>query len=86
MDRAAMVSPKEKIIAVDLAGAIAKAGVDPSLEGRALQNALIGAIADRRGYVDWTVDHAGWVVMLLFPQRQAFYGRKLSEGIARCLV
>jgi hypothetical protein len=80
------MSLEQTIFAADLAGAIARAGVDPSLEGRALQNALIGAIADRRGYVDWTVDHAGWVVMLLYPEEQTFYGSTLSEGLAWCLV
>jgi hypothetical protein len=59
-----MVSPEERIVAADLVGAIAKAGVNPLLEGRALQDALISAIADRQGYVDWTVDHAGWLVTL----------------------
>jgi hypothetical protein len=81
-----MVSPEEKILAADLAGAIAQAGVDPTLAGRALQDALISAIADRRGSCSWTVDHAGWVVSLLFPEAQTFYGRTLSEGLAWCSV
>ena len=48
-------------LAPDLAGAIARAGVDPTLDGRALQDALRRAIAVRRGYCSWDVDHAGWV-------------------------
>ena len=39
------------ILAADLASAIAQASVDPTLEGRALQDALLSAIADRRGYL-----------------------------------
>jgi hypothetical protein len=65
---------------------VAHAGVDPTLEGRALQDALRRAIATRRGYCDWTVDHAGWVVMLYHPEEQTFYGKTLEEGLAWCLV
>ena len=45
-------------------GTLAHAGVDPTLEGRALQDALRAAIATRRGYCWWDVDHAGWAVTL----------------------
>jgi hypothetical protein len=61
-------------------------GGDPTLEGRTVQDALISAIADRRGYVDWTVNHAGWVITLMYPEEQTFYGWTLSEGLAWCLV
>jgi hypothetical protein len=37
------------VLAHDLSGAIAQAGVDPTLEGRVLQDALRRAIAIRRG-------------------------------------
>jgi hypothetical protein len=73
-------------LAPDLAGAVAQAGVDPTLEPRELQAALRQAIATRRGYCDWTVDHAGWVVILLSPEEQEFYGRTLEEALAWCLV
>ena len=73
-------------LAPDLSGAIAQAGVDPTLEGSALQDTLRGAIATRRGYRDWSVDHAGWVVMLYSPEEQTFYGKTLEEGLAWCLV
>ena len=53
---------------------------------RALQNAPKAAIADRRGYVAWDVDHAGWVVELLRPERQTFHGGTLEEALAWCLV
>ena len=51
----------------DLAGAVARAGVDPTAAPRALQDALKAAIADRRGYVAWDVDEIGWRVDLLRP-------------------
>lgn len=52
------------IVAADLARAIAQAGGDPTLEGRALQDALPSAIAiaDRRGYLSWDVDDTGWLM------------------------
>jgi hypothetical protein len=74
------------VLAPDLAGAVAQAGVDPTLEGRALQDALRRAIATRRGYCSWDVDHAGWVVTLHSPDEQVFYGKSLEEGLAWCLV
>src|SRR5829696_7425642 len=46
------------VLALDLAGAVAQAGIDPTLEARALQDALRRAIATRRGYCWWDVDHA----------------------------
>jgi hypothetical protein len=35
---------------------------------------------------DWMVDHASWVVTLISPEEQAFYGRTLEEALASCLV
>jgi hypothetical protein len=61
---------------------VAYAGVDPTLEGRALQDALRPAIATRGGYCWWDVDHASWVVTLSSPEEQTFYGRTLEEGLA----
>ena len=74
------------ILAPDHACAVAQAGVDPPLEGRALPDALRRVIATRRGDCDWTVDHAGWVVMLLSPEEQTFSGMTLEEALAWCLV
>ena len=62
------------------------AGVDPTLTGRDLQDALRRAIATHRGYCGWTVDHAGWVVTLLSPEEETFYGRTLEEALAWGLV
>jgi hypothetical protein len=74
------------VLPADLAGAVAQAGVDPTLDGRALQDALRRAIATRRGYCSWDVDHAGWVVTLHSPDEQDFYGKSLEEALAWCLV
>jgi hypothetical protein len=73
-------------VAPDFAGAIDQAGVDPTLEGRALQDALRRAITTRRGSCSWTVDHASWVVTLRSPEEHDFYGRTLEEAPAWCLV
>jgi hypothetical protein len=81
-----MSAPDCSILARDFAGTIAYAGIDPTLEGRALQDALRAAIAARRGYSWWDVDHAGWVVTLDRPERQEFSGRTLEEALAWCLV
>jgi hypothetical protein len=87
MERAALVSTRTcSILAPDLAAAVAQAGVDPTLDGRALQDALRSAIATRRGSCSWTVDHAGWVVTLHSPEEQDFYGKTLEEALAWCLV
>jgi hypothetical protein len=67
-------------------GTIAYAGVDPTLEGRTLQDALRRAIATRRCNCSWTVDHAGWLVTLSSPDEQKFYGRALEEVLAWCLI
>lgn len=78
--------PERPVLAPDLAGAVAQAGVDPTLEGRALQDALRRAIASRRGYCSWDVDHAGWVVALHSPEEHDFSGRTLEEALAWTLV
>lgn len=40
------------------------------------------AIASRRGSGDWTVDHAGWVVILMSPEEQSFSDRTLEDALA----
>jgi hypothetical protein len=87
VDRATVVSRAERrVLARDLASTVAYAGVNPTLEGRALQDALLRAIAHRRGYCWWDVDHAGWVVTLSSPEEQTFSGKTLEEALAWCLV
>ncbi len=55
----------DRFLPQDLGIAIARAGVDVQLDERALQDAILAAICDRRGYIgDWWVDHAGWCVLL----------------------
>jgi len=81
------VSAKERpVLAPDLAGAVAQAGGDPTLDGRALQDPLRAAIATRRGSCSWTVDHAGWVVTRHSSDEQEFSGKTLEEALAWCLV
>jgi hypothetical protein len=75
-------SADRPVLSRDLAGTVAYAGIDPTLEGRVLQDALRRAIATRRGYCSWDVDHAGWVVTLHSPEEHDFYGRSLEEGLA----
>jgi hypothetical protein len=79
-------SPECPVLAPDLAGAVAQAGVNPTLEGRALLDVLRAAIATRRGYCSWDVDHPGWVVTLHSPEEQNFYRKTLEEALAWCLV
>jgi hypothetical protein len=83
------VSVKERpVLAADLVGAIAQAGVDPTFEGegRALQDALCRASATRGGTCWWDVDHTGWVVTLSSPEQHTFYGKTLEEALAWCVV
>lgn len=70
----------------DLGATIARAGVDPTLRDRALEDALRHAIADRRGYVAWEVDEVGWRVDLLRPEIETFGGQTLAAALAWCLV
>jgi hypothetical protein len=87
VDRAALVSVHERpTLAPDLTGTVAQAGVNPTLEGRALQDALRREIAHRRGYCWWDVDDAGWVVTLHSREEHDFYGKTLEEALAWCLV
>jgi hypothetical protein len=72
----------------DLAAAVARVGVDPTLPERQLEDALRSAIADRRGYLDcWYVDDTSlWKVELLSPVRETFGGRTLAQALGQCLV
>jgi phage terminase large subunit-like protein len=74
------------VLAADRAATIAQTGVDPTLEGLDLQDAILSAIADRRGYLSWDVDHADWLVFLHHPEEETFHGRTLEEALAWCLV
>jgi hypothetical protein len=64
-----MSTADRPVLARDLAGTVAYASVDPTLEGRAAQDALLREIAHRRGYCWWDIDHAGfgYAVNLTMP-------------------
>ena len=65
VDRETLVRAADRpVLSCDLAGTVAHAGADPTLEGRALQDALRREIARRRGHSSWDVHHASWVVTL----------------------
>jgi hypothetical protein len=72
----------------DLAAAVARAGVDPTLPERLLEDALCAAITERRGYRgDWWVGDDGlWHVELLWPVRETFGGTTLAQALGWCLV
>jgi hypothetical protein len=78
--------PDLPVSAPDLARTVAYAGVDPTFESRALQDALMREIAHCRGYYSWDVDDTGWVVTLVAPEQHEFSGRTLEEALAWCLV
>jgi hypothetical protein len=79
-------SMQSRALTTDLVGTVAQVGTNPTLEGRALQDALRQAIAHRRGSCTWDVDHAGWVVTLHSPEEQDFYSKTREEALAWCLV
>jgi len=70
----------------DLAATLARVGIDVTLEDRALQDAILTAIADRRGYITWDVDHARWCVDLHLPEQEQFHGLTLEFALAWCPV
>jgi hypothetical protein len=81
-----MRSAERPTLAPDLVGTVAPASVDPTLDGRALQDAALSAIPTHRGSCTWTVDHESWVVRLHSPEEQDFYGKILEAALAWCLV
>ena len=70
----------------DLASAIARAGVDPSLPRAPLRTALREAIGERGGYFAMDEDERGWVVCLLRPEEQEFRSVEPEQALAWCLV
>ena len=81
-----MGSAERSVLGADLIGAVAQTEVDPTVESRALHDALRSAIATRRGSCSWDVDHAGWVVTLHSPEEQDVSGKTLEEALAWSLV
>jgi hypothetical protein len=86
--RLVAVTLPRSLLPPDLAAAVARAGVDPTLPERRLEDVLCEAIADRRGYLDyWYVDdRSSWRVEVLAPNRETFGGRTLAVALAWCLV
>jgi hypothetical protein len=81
-DRTASAAPHAR-------GALGLARIAPDRDRSWSQTGRVArrrAIATRRGYCSWDVDHAGWVVSLHSPEEQDFYGRTLEEALAWCLV
>jgi hypothetical protein len=76
------------VLPTDLAAAISRAGVDPTLPERRLEDALCAAIADRRGDRGawWAGDDGLWYVELLSPVRETFGGATLAQALGWCLV
>ena len=70
----------------DLVAALTEAGIDPTLEGPALQEALHRTIALRRGCCSWQPIHTGWVVTLHYPESRTFFGLSLEDALAGCLL
>lgn len=70
----------------DVTATLARIGISPDLDGRPLQDAILAAIGERRGYVTWDVDHMGWRVDLHSPEQQDFHGRTLELALAWCLI
>ena len=66
----------------DLVAALTEAGIDPTVEGQALQEALHRAIALRYGCCSWQPIHTGWVVTLHYPESCAFFGLSLEDALA----
>ena len=70
----------------DPGAALAEVGIDPTLKGPALCEALQRAIALDRGSCTWQPIYLGWVVTLHYPERRSFFGQSLEEALAWCLL
>ena len=69
-----------------LTAALGQAGISLMAEQGALRETLRAAIAQQGGWIDWSVDHTGWVVTLYLPQEQIFTGPTLEDGLTACLT
>jgi hypothetical protein len=70
----------------DLAGTVAYAGVDPTLEGRALQDASVGRLRHAAAIAPGSSTTRVGGATLHSPDEEVFYGRTLEEALAWCLV
>jgi hypothetical protein len=72
---------------MDLALALAAAGVPIAAPDDERIAAIRRAIAERRGYIDGpTLTEIGYQVELLFPVRHVFEGRTETLALSWCLV
>jgi hypothetical protein len=69
-----------------LTAVLSQTGLDVTAEPGALREKLRTAIAEQGGWIDWSVDHTGWVVTLYLPQEQTFAGPTLEDGLTACLT
>jgi hypothetical protein len=66
--------------------ALTEAGIDSTLEGPALHEALHRAISLRRACCTWQPIHTGWVVTLHYPESRTIFGLSLEDALAWCLL
>jgi hypothetical protein len=72
---------------VDVALAMAAAGIDVELDEDELIAVLHGAISDRSGYFDRpTIGDIGWTGELLSPERMTFEGQTEELALAWSLL
>jgi len=69
-----------------LTAAFRRAGINVAAEQGAVREKLRTAIAQHGGWIDWSVDHTGWVVTLYLPEEQTFIGPTLEDGLTACLT
>jgi hypothetical protein len=81
-----MCAGDRPISALDLPCTVSHPGVDPALEGSAMQYALRRAVVMRRGYCSWDVGHASRVVTVHSPGEQDFHDKTLKAALTWCLV
>ena len=55
-------------------------------EDAPVSETLRAVIAQQGGWIDWSVDHTGWVVTLHLPEEQVFSGSTLEDGLLSCLA
>jgi len=70
----------------ELKAVLTAAGINPTLDGSALQVALQQSLAHRGNCCTWTPIHTGWVVTLHYPEVHSFFGVSLEDALAWCLL
>jgi hypothetical protein len=70
----------------DLVAELAAVGIEPTLEGPALPEAMLRAIALHGDSCAWKPIHISWAVTLHYPERRTFFGQSLKEALTWCLL